>query len=108
MNIVHKNRMKQIHTESREDYLEALLVLRNQHEHIRSHHLAAHMKYSRASVSHAVMALEQDGLLFVDDRFCLHLTKAGQYIAENAYRKRCYFERYLIQVGVEYHHALKQ
>ncbi len=79
MNDIQKNRMKQIRRESREDYLEALLLLQEQMEEIRSSDLAAYMGFSRASVSQAVLSLEKEGFLVMDEKYCLHLTEEALY-----------------------------
>lgn len=82
--------MKQISMESREDYLEALFQLREKQNDIRSSDLALFMGFSRASVSQAVLAMEKDGLIFADGKYCLHMTDAGRAIAENTRRKHLF------------------
>ncbi len=99
--IFKKNRMKQISIESREDYLEALFQLREKQNDIRSSDLALFMGFSRASVSQAVLAMEKDGLIFTDGKYCLHMTDTGRAIAENTRRKHLFFEKNLLLAGID-------
>ncbi len=101
MNDIQKNRMKQISMESREDYLEALFQLREKQNDIRSSDLALFMGFSRASVSQAVLAMEKDGLIFTDGKYCLHMTDEGRAIAENTRRKHLFFEKNLLLAGID-------
>lgn len=45
--------------ESMEDYLEAILVLEDQIENVRSVDVASYLGFSKPSVSHAVKLMEQ-------------------------------------------------
>ncbi|MCD7744906.1 MAG: metal-dependent transcriptional regulator [Lachnospiraceae bacterium] len=101
MNDTQKNRMNQIRQESREDYLEALFLLLKDHNEIRSSDLASFMGFSRASISQAVLSLERDGLLFMDEKYCLHLTEQGSLIAERTHRKHIFFEKNLVFAGID-------
>lgn len=101
MNDIQKNRMKQIRRESREDYLEAMLLLQEQMEEIRSSDLAAYMGFSRASVSQAVLSLEKEGFLVMDEKYCLHLTEEGSVMAKDTYRKHTYFEKNLLLADID-------
>ncbi|MCD8020905.1 MAG: metal-dependent transcriptional regulator [Clostridiales bacterium] len=96
-----RNRMKQIQKNSREDYLEALLLLQSQQSSVHSSELASFMDFSRASVSQAVLSMEKDGFLSMDDKYSLHLTEKGRKIAEQVHRKHEYFEKKLLIAGVD-------
>ena len=76
---------------SREDYLEAILVLQKQKGMVRSVDVARHMEVSKPSVSHAVTTLKEGGLLTMDEDFFLHLTDLGREIAEQTYEKHRFF-----------------
>ncbi|MCD8110358.1 MAG: metal-dependent transcriptional regulator [Clostridiales bacterium] len=101
MNDIQKNRMKQIRRESRENYLEALLMLQRKRDEVRSSDLASFMGFSRASVSQAILAMERDGFVSVDEKYCLHMTDAGRNIAEKTQRKHSFFEKNLLRAGVD-------
>ena len=86
---------------SGEDYLEAILVLKQQKGMVRSVDLANHMGYSKPSISNAVNLLKKGGFLEVDEDGFLHLTKLGQEVAEKIYERHVFFTRQLISAGVD-------
>lgn len=86
---------------SREDYLEAILVLHKKTGVVRSVDVARHMGYSKPSVSHAVSTLREGGFLTVDEEGVLLLTDAGRGIAEEIYARHCYFKEQLIAAGID-------
>ena len=86
---------------SGEDYLEAILVLKNQKGMVRSVDVARHMDVSKPSVCHAVATLKNGGFLTMDDGFFLHLTNIGREVAEQIYEKHRFFTECLIAAGVD-------
>ena len=86
---------------SREDYLEAILVLQKQKGMVRSVDIARHMEVSKPSVSHAVTTLKEGGFLTMDDDFFLHLTDLGRQVAEQTYEKHRFFTDLLTEAGVD-------
>ena len=85
---------------SREDYLEAILVLRQAKGMVRACDVAAHMGYSRASITYAVTELRNKGLVERDQGMFLYLTAAGQEIATRIYARHCFFRERLVALGV--------
>ena len=85
---------------SREDYLEAVLVLQRQLGLVRSVDLADHLKVTKPSVSRAVSTLKDDGFLIMDQDNFLYLTDSGREIAERIYERHCFFRKKLIAAGV--------
>lgn len=96
-----------LHT-SGEDYLEAVLMLKQKHGMVRSIDLARHMGVSKASVSHAVTALRKGGFLIMDEDYYLHLTEAGQKTAEEIYERHQFFTQRLIAAGIDPETAEKE
>ena len=86
---------------SREDYLEAILVLQKQKGMVRSVDIARHMEVSKPSVSHAVTTLKEGGFLTMDDDFFLHLTDLGRQVAEQTYEKHRFFTDLRTEAGVD-------
>ena len=86
---------------SGEDYLEAILVLKNKLGMVRSVDVARHMGVSTPSVCHAVATLKEGGFLTMDEDFFLRLTAIGREVAEQTYEKHCFFTRLLVEAGVE-------
>ena len=84
-----------------EDYLEAILVLQQEKDVVRSIDVARHLGFSRASVSVAVSVLKDAGLLEMNEKFNLLLTDEGRKIAEKIYERHCFFKNLLMFSGVE-------
>ena len=75
---------KKLHA-SGEDYLEAVLVIQKKKGMVRSVDVSRHMEVSKPSVSRTVAILQEGGFLTVDSDYFLHLTEAGQEVAEKIY-----------------------
>ena len=86
---------------SGEDYLEAILVLKNKLGMVRSVDVARHMEVSKPSVCHAVATLRDGGFLTMDEDHFLHLTDVGREVAERIYERHCFFTEQLIATGVD-------
>ena len=76
---------------SGEDYLEAILIIKNRKGYVRSIDVAGFMNYSKPSVSHAVSLLRDGGFISVDENGYLNLTDAGREIAEKIYERHLFF-----------------
>lgn len=87
--------------ESREDYLEAILVLSRKLPMVRSIDVANYMDFSKPSVSVAVSNLKNALLLTVANDGGLHLTEAGRALAEQVYERHNLLTEWLISLGVE-------
>jgi len=86
--------------ESRENYLEAILVLSTQKPLVRSIDVANYMEFSKPSVSVAVSNLKNALLITVDSEGGLHLTEAGRALAEQIYERHTTLTRCLTMLGV--------
>lgn len=87
--------------ESREDYLEAILVLSERQDQVRSVDVANHLGFSKPSVSVAVGNLKSALLVTVDGAGGLHLTEAGKALAELVYERHRLLTQFLIDLGVD-------
>lgn len=87
--------------ESREDYLEAILVLSQKLPMVRSIDVANYMEFSKPSVSVAVSNLKNALLLTVAPDGGLHLTDAGRALAEQIYERHQILTKCLIALGVD-------
>ncbi|MEY8381405.1 metal-dependent transcriptional regulator [Ileibacterium valens] len=87
-------------TESVEDYLESILVLSEQLDHVRSVDVASYLGFSKPSVSHAVKLLQEEGLLQIDPKKYLILTENGKEVAQSTYRRHLFFSEMLENIGV--------
>ena len=86
---------------SGEDYLEAILVLKNKLGMVRSVDVAPHLEVTKPSVCHAVATLRDGGFLTMDSDYFLHLTDVGREVAEQIYEKHRFFTDRLIEAGVD-------
>ena len=86
---------------SGEDYLEAILVLKNKLGMVRSVDVARHLEVTKPSVCHAVATLRDGGFLTMDSDYFLHLTDVGREVAEQIYEKHLFFTERLIAAGVD-------
>ena len=73
--------------QSGEDYLEAILVLKQERGMVRSIDVAQHLGFSKPSVSRAMSILKSDGLVEMDRDGGLELTEVGGKVAEEIYRR---------------------
>ena len=82
--------------ESREDYLEAILVLQNEKGAVRSIDIAAKLGFTKPSVSRAMGllrgAVDRDGFI--------RLTETGRAAAESVYERHRLLTDCLIRLGV--------
>jgi DtxR family transcriptional regulator, Mn-dependent transcriptional regulator len=88
-------------TQSQEDYLEAILVLKTKLDYVRAIDVAAALGFSKPSVSHALKDLKQKELIYTDEHGHLFFTEIGQTQAEQVYERHVYFKNQLIHAGVE-------
>ena len=87
--------------ESRDDYLEAILLITGRKGYCRSTDIATELGISRPSVSVELGKLMDQGLLCFDDEKLLHLTESGKALAEMTYAKHMFFKKCLQTVGVD-------
>ena len=86
--------------ESLEDYLEAIYLLSQCLERVRSVDIASYLGFSKPSVSHAVKVMESQKLITLDDNKIITLTNRGATIAKEVVRRHNFFTDMLISMGV--------
>ena len=86
--------------QSGEDYLEAILVLREQNGVVHSIDVAQHLGYSKPSVSRAVSLLKGEGYLTMEKDGRLELTETGIDVARNIYERHRFLTQWLVRLGV--------
>lgn len=92
--------MKNRICESKENYLETILILFNRNGEVRSVDIAAEMEFSKPSVSVAMKNLREDNCVKVDKNGYITLTKKGREIAERVYERHLLFTSWLVELGV--------
>ena len=88
------------HNESREDYLESILILKKKYGAVRSIDIADYFNYSRPSISLAMSILRTDGLITMNRNGYIELTDDGRKIAESVYTRHKILIAFLKQLGV--------
>lgn len=86
--------------QSGEDYLEAILILRQRKGSARSIDVAQYLGYSKPSVSRAMSILRQEGYIETLPSGELLLTESGARVAETMYERHRLFSDWLTQLGV--------
>ena len=71
--------------ESAEDYLESILMLREQHGQVRSIDIVNQLGYSKPSVSIAMKKLRENGYISMGEDGLITLTDSGLEIASQVY-----------------------
>ena len=92
--------------ESGEDYLEAILVIRNRNGNCRSIDIAHELSFSKPSVSVAMKNLRQKNLITVADNGDIRLTEDGHKIADKVYERHQLISSWLMMLGVQEKTAL--
>ena len=81
--------------ESKEDYLEAMYILKRQKGYIRNFLLCNYLNYSKASVSVAIRGLVAEGYVIKDEHGYVELTVEGKKIAKKVYARHLLLEEFL-------------
>ena len=86
---------------SSEDYLEAMLMLKEERGYVRSVDIAEHLGVSKPSVSIAVKKLKENGYLVMDHSGFITLTESGHEIAERIYTRHKTLTSFFEMLGVD-------
>lgn len=86
--------------QSAEDYLEAILTLREKHGAVRSIDVANDLSVSKPSVSIAMKKLRENGLISMDADGHITLLPEGEVIARQIYERHELLTRFFTKLGV--------
>lgn len=86
--------------ESAEDYLEAILILSQKGNSVRSVDIASMLSVSKPSVSHAMKLLREDGYIAMDRYGTVTLLDKGAEIANRVYERHTILTKMLESLGV--------
>ncbi|MGP1442195.1 MAG: metal-dependent transcriptional regulator [Anaerovoracaceae bacterium] len=92
---------------SAEDYLEAMLIMKEEHGYIRSIDLAEHLGVTKPSVSYAVKQLRENGYITMDGSKLIYLSEKGLEIANKIYSRHKMLKEFFIRLGVDEKIALE-
>ena len=86
--------------ESKEDYLEAMYILKRQKGYVRNFLLCNYLNYSKASVSVVIRGLVAEGYVIKDEPGYVELTAEGKKIAKKVYARHLLLKEFLELIGV--------
>ena len=86
--------------ESGENYLETILILKQEKGYVRSIDIAMKLDFSKPSVSRAMSLLREGGFVVMDEGGFLTLTDEGLEIAQRIYERHLLLTKWLIHLGV--------
>ncbi|MBO5060820.1 MAG: metal-dependent transcriptional regulator [Clostridia bacterium] len=87
--------------ESAENYLEAILMIKNQKGYVRSIDVANELNFTKPSVSVAMKHFREDGYITIDKDGNISLTEKGLAIANRVYERHQVIAKALIALGVD-------
>lgn len=87
--------------QSTEDYLEAILMIKQEKGHCRSVDIAKRLDFKKSSVSIAITKLTNEGYVIKEEDGMLELTQEGQRLANNILERHNFFYTWLRSLGVE-------
>ena len=85
---------------SSEDYLEAMLMMKERHGYIRSIDIAGELGVTKPSVSYATKRLRENGYILMGKDGLITLTDKGMEIAERIYERHKVLTTILVHIGV--------
>ncbi|MBR6071824.1 MAG: metal-dependent transcriptional regulator [Acholeplasmatales bacterium] len=86
--------------ESGENYLEAILMLKESQDSVHAIDIVSKLGLSKPSVSIALKKLKDDGYITIDHNNHIHLTDLGLEIANKIYERHKILTNILIKLGV--------
>lgn len=86
--------------ESAENYLETILILKNEKGAVRSIDVAQRLGFSKPSISRAMSLFRKDGYITMDKDGWITLTETGKAIAERIYERHRCLTGWLTALGV--------
>ena len=97
--------IKMNYNESSEDYLESILMLREQLGKVRSIDIVYKLGYSKPSISIAMKKLREKGLINMDADGYITLTDEGSKIARHTYNRHKVLTTFFESIGVGHNNA---
>ena len=86
---------------SAEDYLEAMLMMKEKHGYIRSVDIAGQLGVSKPSVSYATKRLRENGYIDMAEDGRITLLPQGLEIAQRIYERHMVLTRLFMDLGVD-------
>lgn len=87
--------------ESAENYLETILMLKEEKGAVRSIDIVHHLDFSKPSISRAMSLLRENGYITMDKEGYIELTRSGMEIASRIYERHQLLTQWLTRLGVD-------
>ena len=84
-----------------EDYLEAMLMLKEKNGYIRSIDVAGLLGVTKPSVTYTTKRLKEKGYITMDKDNYITITESGMKIAESTYDRHKMLSAFFIRIGVD-------
>lgn len=84
-----------------EDYLEAMLMMKEKHGYIRSMDVAEQLGVTKPSVTYSTKRLREAGYIVMDSDSLITLTDSGMEVASRMYNRHKVLTQLLIRLGVD-------
>lgn len=84
-----------------EDYLEAMLMMKEKHGYVRSIDIADELGVTKPSVTYATKRLRENGYITMDKDGLITLTDSGMEIASRMYERHKLLTEFFIRLGVD-------
>lgn len=83
--------------QSGEDYLETILMLKNEKGYVRSIDIATKLGYSKPSISRAMTILKKEAYITMDEKGYISLTDSGMAMAQKIYQRHETITQFLVK-----------
>ena len=84
-----------------EDYLEAMLMMKEKHGYVRSIDVAEFLGVTKPSVSYATKRLKESGHITMDKDGLITLTETGMAVASSMLDRHKTLTAFLVSIGVD-------
>lgn len=84
-----------------EDYLEAMLMMKEKHGFIRSMDVAEQLHVTKPSVTYTTKRLRENGYITMDKDGLITLTDSGMEIADRIYTRHKLLTEFFVHLGVD-------
>ncbi len=87
--------------ESSEDYLETILMIKEEKGYVKSIDIAEHLHFSKPSVSIAMKKLLENGYIVIGKNGHIELTEKGSEVASKTYDRHKILTKVFISLGID-------
>ena len=97
--------MEHLVEQSKEDYLEAILMIREDQGYVRSTDIAKKLNVTKPSVTYITKKLKEQNLIEMDKNNMIVLTETGEKIATEIFTRHKILTDFFVSIGVSKNQA---